>query len=281
MTMSKKNTLYPGIIISFVLFYIANVILICNLLYTLNLADYVQIGNAFLNGSVITILPLTYFSCLLFSIQAFFVRNKTDLVRNIILHIPPIFVLIYFYGENWLYNLALFILTYYILISIYEMFSFKESFIFTRKKSFAIGIIFIMVAILSIIFYPFLFNLPIKVIVDEYNSDNSFFSIDGGSKLKDGFSFFKKYYKNYSIVLTNFDVINPKYSLVLESPNASDLSYIQLITLERKDIISWKVKDVKAVTLKKDYETSIAMASRYDLSTNNPDPENITIFSNR
>jgi hypothetical protein len=104
-----------------------------------------------------------------------------------------------------------------------------------------------------------------------------FFSKNGDSKLKDGFSFYRDNCLEWDIVMNSFSLIKPKLSFICNF--ASDKHKVYLISLYRKNLIDWKVVDSKTIQItNKPFSKALHLARNYDLSQTNPDPENITIY---
>jgi len=144
-------------------------------------------------------------------------------------------------------------------------------------------IIFVLALIiitgLFILIFPLLFEKPNKSIIDEFNSEKSFFSQDKNSRIDGGFNAVVRD-QNYSIVQTKFDFFKPQYAFIRES-KVSDFSKVWLIQLERKNIIDWKISSFTLIQTKLDLNKTREIVQKYDLSTNNPDPQNITVFPTR
>jgi hypothetical protein len=138
-------------------------------------------------------------------------------------------------------------------------------------------ILFFFSLIVFIIIYPFLFNKPEQTIINEYNSETSFFSSDGESSIENGFQGFLNNYERHEFVLTSFDIYEPSYSLVREYSDT--LKDITLIKLRRNGFFSWDVVYSQTSNIKNyTFPQVLDLAKTHDLSKQNPDPENITVF---
>jgi hypothetical protein len=137
-------------------------------------------------------------------------------------------------------------------------------------------IVIVLITISSILTYPFLFNIPEKTIINEFNSTNSIFSSDRDSKIIDGFNGIVRDLK-WKTTLTKFDIFKPKYSLLRQGSSGS-YTQVWIITLNRNGLVDWKITEFSSVEVNFNLDKSIEIAKKYDLSVENPDPENITVY---
>ena len=110
-----------------------------------------------------------------------------------------------------------------------------------------------------------------------FDSDISIFSSDKKSKINNGFNGIVRDLK-WDIVLSKFDIINPKFSLLREG-RSGDYTKIWLVTFTRKNIVSWEVVEYIQIETNYNLDKSKSIAQKYDLSKENPDPANITVFA--
>jgi hypothetical protein len=119
------------------------------------------------------------------------------------------------------------------------------------------------------------YTTPKANIIDEIN-DGVKLSGNGNTKIVGGWNGYFKDNQNAEIVISSFNVIHPVYSLVYTFTEKS--TYIQIISLTRKNVFDFKVDDYIIVEVKKPFKEAVSLAQKYDLSKENPDPENITVF---
>lgn len=88
----------------------------------------------------------------------------------------------------------------------------------------------------------------------------------------------------YKIVTTKFDPINPTYSLVYkysgDKSTTESAKSVRVFHLKRSRILNFTVSNqIRADIFIKSFQEAVDIAQKYDLSKENPDPENITVFS--
>ncbi len=146
------------------------------------------------------------------------------------------------------------------------------------NKSKIIPTLIAFIVIFAIILLAILpvYTIPKTSIIDEINNGVKL-SSDSNSKIKGGWSTYSENGIRSEIVFTTFDMINPKYCLIYS--NNQEYSYIELITLKRTSLFSFEVESYTPFEVKKPFSEAVSIAQKYDLSKENPDPANITVFA--
>ena len=152
--------------------------------------------------------------------------------------------------------------------------------IFNKKNNIIIIILVFILIITGIAFYP-LINVD-KFIINQENT--SFIVKSNGQEIKftqkdDSFEkFTADFYSQYKFVNTKLDPFNPVISLVKEDKINNKNIQIVIYTLKRIGINNFDIdKYVVANLYTKPFPEAIAIAQKYDLSKENPDPENIRV----
>jgi predicted nucleic-acid-binding protein len=94
------------------------------------------------------------------------------------------------------------------------------------------------------------------------------------------------FYKNNpenKTVISKFDIISPVYSLLFnyskEENTDKYIIKIVIYKLKRVNIIEFKVDSLTTAESRNlSFSEAVSLASKYDLSQTNPDPQNITVF---
>ncbi len=131
----------------------------------------------------------------------------------------------------------------------------------------------------SVIIIPFQLGIPEKSLKNEY--DNGLVFSGFGKPIPDGYNYISSK-KNHRLVLSKIDILKPIYTLVYSYTDESvnDRFSIEIIQYERVSLINWKITGKLSGNIKnKPFSEAVALAQKYDLSKENPDPENITVFS--
>ena len=84
--------------------------------------------------------------------------------------------------------------------------------------------------------------------------------------------------------MTKFDPINPTYSLVYkysgDKSTTESAKSVRVFHLKRSGILNFTVSDqIRVDIFRKSFSEAVALAQKYDLSKENPDPQNITVFA--
>jgi hypothetical protein len=138
-----------------------------------------------------------------------------------------------------------------------------------------------MALIFAVLFYPFFF---IEAIVRDGKNNSAQVSINN-SKLAnyaegvDFDSFNDKFYKQYTFVNTSMNPFNPVITFVAEDKNVTDSISVEVYSLRRSNVHNFDFESRYNADIKnKTFEEAVEIARRYDLSKENPDPDNITVF---
>jgi hypothetical protein len=94
--------------------------------------------------------------------------------------------------------------------------------------------------------------------------------------MKEGLSFYSKNGLSSEIVMSKFDLFHPIYAFVYTLSEKS--TYVQVIHLDRTGVLNFDIKDYVLVEVKKPFQEAVTLAQKYDLSKENPDPANITVY---
>ena len=140
-----------------------------------------------------------------------------------------------------------------------------------------IVVLLLLIVTLGIMFYPFVIKSNDQII------DNYFLSSENDKGSLVAVNYFKNKPAENTLIITKFDLINPTYSLVYNYSKSSlsnyDIYSVYVFHLKRTGILSYSVSDKINVTIKnKPFSEAVALAQKYDLSKENPDPQNITVF---
>ena len=149
------------------------------------------------------------------------------------------------------------------------------------NKKIILGIIIVIFLAIGIIFIsPIFFNNPEKTIISEF--DNSTLFTNDKTKFKGGFSGFIKgnYYVKHTVVMSHFDINNPIFTLIVDNKDdvSTDLFVFQF---SRYSFTTMKIDSYIQASIKytADFDKTVSIAQKYDLSKENPDPQNITVFT--
>jgi hypothetical protein len=144
-----------------------------------------------------------------------------------------------------------------------------------------LSISFILLIFLLLMFIPFNSH-KLEYSVKKIFNDTPVFSNSGNSIDDKRFERFTTSYdgkqNEWDIVLTSFNLSRPKVSLVINFDTYVDVFVIEL---DRDTIISqeWKYKSYTSIDIKnRSFSEAVEIAKKYDLSKENPDPENIRVF---
>ena len=136
----------------------------------------------------------------------------------------------------------------------------------------------LMMLILSVIFVPYNFNIPEDSLKNEYDNGLVFSGL--GVPIPDGFKYVSSR-KDYKLILSKFSLDKPVYTLVysLSDKSVTNKYNIEVIQYQRKNLIQWNILSHKSgYFLNSSFDQAVSLASKYDLSIQNPKPENITVF---
>lgn len=149
---------------------------------------------------------------------------------------------------------------------------------FSKKNIAITSIILIIVSlIIFLLWLPFFTNQPEISIKKEFDSEKSLFSSTRDTKIIGGFNGMMRELK-WKIVQSKFDLMKPVYTLIREGTGGK-YSSIWIIKLQRDGINSFKVDSYRNGDINnKPFSEAISIAQKYDLSTTNPDPDNITVY---
>jgi hypothetical protein len=145
----------------------------------------------------------------------------------------------------------------------------------TRKSIYMIISIFIFLLIAFLLVYP-VFSEPEKIIIEETNSGVKL-SGDRVSIIQGGWEGFLDNGNRNELVLTKFDLINPEYTQIYSI--SENIIRFKVINLRRFGIYNFNIESYIFVSLdNKTFDEAVEIARNYDLTKENPDPENITVF---
>jgi len=133
---------------------------------------------------------------------------------------------------------------------------------------------FISIILLGLFFLPSLL-FGKNTIINEFDNGTKL-SSDGINKIGGGWDGFTSRKDEYRVILTEYHISRPIYSLV--SKFSDNTTYIQIVQLNRTGLFDFKVESYVFVAV---YDTpfneAVNMASRNNLSLDNPNPEKIKV----
>jgi hypothetical protein len=155
------------------------------------------------------------------------------------------------------------------------------------SKTIYILSLLIVVSLTLIIFvYPIInTGAMLEYIRDDYEK-NPIYSTNN-KPVTDGLKTVTKNSSDYKLVLTEFNLIDPVYTLVIDNPDTEyfgGIAYqeLDIYRLNRKGFNSFEVYDFRTARIdNKTYEEAIKIAKQYNLVEYNPDPVNITVYPPR
>jgi hypothetical protein len=156
----------------------------------------------------------------------------------------------------------------------------KKSKLFKSKKNiiFFISVLFSILLVIYFLYYPLYFgNIGEKNLAKEYNSETSIFSYDQNSPIIDGWEGVKQRNPNYEVVLTNNNPFSPIFSYVTDNGYSRGVGHLYL---KRKSTFSMEFELVNYIAYRteKPFDEAIEIARNYDLTKENPDPQNIKVI---
>jgi hypothetical protein len=147
----------------------------------------------------------------------------------------------------------------------------------------SLTIIFLVLLVFSTILASLIIPIyisPKDRIIKEINEGTAL-SGDGVERIKGGWDEYVTETGKKEIVLTSFNLFNPVYSMITQRRVGSPKINVQIIYLQRSGINKFNIDTTKVwfSTIKNTtFQEAIQIAKTHDLSKNNPDPENITVF---
>jgi len=151
---------------------------------------------------------------------------------------------------------------------------------FLSKKIIILVVIILTTMVSLLIFIPSVI-FPKDSIQNEI-SNGTVLSNNKKDKIKGGWEGFKNRCDKVEIVMTKYDIFNPRYTLMCSNISSALGVIIQDIQLERIGLFEFRVKNYVGILIENtDLEKSIETVQKYDLSSTNPDPQNITVFPSR
>jgi hypothetical protein len=92
------------------------------------------------------------------------------------------------------------------------------------------------------------------------------------------YSVYKDFYSKYDFVTTEYNPFNPIITAIKENISSKDLS-IDIYKMQRINLMDFDLYEQRGATIKnKSFEEAVEIAKKYDLSKENPDPTNITVY---
>jgi hypothetical protein len=142
---------------------------------------------------------------------------------------------------------------------------------FFNRKNTAIFILCIFFIMLTLIAFVPVFIQGKGAIISEFDNGTKL-SGDGKSRVSGGWAGFTERNEEVEIVVTNNHILQPTLSIIADET-------VLIVNLDRDSVVDFDVIDYQLVTTNDlSFEQLVNLAQRYDLSKENPDPENITIF---
>jgi len=153
------------------------------------------------------------------------------------------------------------------------------------KNSKKIIIIFLLLVLvilgfLMYLFYPIYFgNIGEQSLIDEYNSETSLFTGSRSLPIKDGWKGVKEISPKYKVFLTDANLFDPKFTYITD--DGGDENGFMILSLKRDNLFigNYSMVDFRAGNISnKPFTEAVSIAQKYDLSKENPDPQNIRVF---
>jgi hypothetical protein len=145
------------------------------------------------------------------------------------------------------------------------------------RKVLSILISLLIILLIAILIVPSVVY-PESIIIDEINSGVKL-SGDKKNPITGGWDGYVTETGSKEIVMSRFDVSNPVYTLVTKFSNESPSVSFQVIQLSRTNLVDFEILDYTIASHPdKPFQEAVEIARKYDLTKENPDPENITIF---
>jgi len=157
---------------------------------------------------------------------------------------------------------------------------FKKIFIskLFQKISIFLSLVFITILILVFISVKAFEKSNIEKNIKSIFNETPEFSADYTSIKPEMFDNFVSN-NQWEIVQTKFDFLKPTYSIIIKKDGWND---VYVFHLQRNDIFSAKFNLINtAISVdisNKPFTEAISLAQKYDLSKENPDPQNIRVF---
>ncbi len=133
-----------------------------------------------------------------------------------------------------------------------------------------------------------LFGLVVIGVVGYLNYKNSvravndYYSTNDQRRVEDTYKEFIEEEPQSKIVMTNFDLFRPTFSLVQESTRNNEQIFVETFYLKRKSPISFDVtKSFRNIVSNKDFDEAVKLAKKQDLHLDNPDENQTEIISVR
>ena len=137
-------------------------------------------------------------------------------------------------------------------------------------------------SLIAILFYPLFQSSTLFSNTKAAYNTSLETKITGGklASYREGDNFEKYYsevYNGYQFVVSSYNPLNPTITLIIQNKNGS-ISF-DLLTLRRKGFNDFDYLTQNGGSIKnKSFQEAIDLAKKYDLSKENPDPSNITVF---
>ena len=146
----------------------------------------------------------------------------------------------------------------------------------TKKLILKISISFLLIVLLisGFLFIPIYLNAK-NAIVNETNNGEKL----SGSRSTKIIGGWNDYYSNEGkneVIYKNFNPKNPVLYQVYARKNTTSTD-LKMITLNRINLFDFEVQEYTYLSIEKPFPEAVAIAQKYDLSKENPDPENIKV----
>jgi hypothetical protein len=145
----------------------------------------------------------------------------------------------------------------------------------------ALILIFILIVIVALMLRPFRSKLIEESVIHAFNETPAF-AADNQTIDPNRFQSFITDLNGdevpWKITVSDFNLANPKFTLVIDFDTFAN---VYVLEFRRGSIFEqrWEYVDHTSATARQlDFEDVIKIARKYDLTKENPDPENITIF---
>ena len=152
------------------------------------------------------------------------------------------------------------------------------------KKTLRISCVtFIITAIIISVTYIYLPIIQIRAkVVRIQNSTYTVKSnrqvIEFNDNSKNREQYYKEFYSNLDYITSNYNPINPVVTFVGESKESKNSLYSTLFILEKNNF-DFEIKSQQQIIFQnKSFQEAVEIARKYDLTKENPDPANITVY---
>lgn len=133
-----------------------------------------------------------------------------------------------------------------------------------------------LVILLAAAWLPILSSYE-SLVKEQYDSNSKL--TNNGNPILGGFDAYEKIFRDYKIVITSYNPINPIFSIVFNFDSDNNKSDIGIFKFIRTGDFNFEEAEYININVSnKSFQEAVALAQKYDLSKENPDPANITVY---